>query len=32
MPQGVEVETMLKSVRVKVLGDTNKRQMPQTGD
>jgi hypothetical protein len=26
--QGVEVETMFKSVRVKVLRDTNKRQMP----
>ena len=26
--QGVEVETMFKNVRVKVLRDTNKRQMP----
>jgi len=28
LEQGVEVETMFKSVRVKVLRDTNKRQMP----
>ena len=28
LERGVEVETMFKSVRVKVLRDTNKRQMP----